>query len=103
MPRVESDIQTDIRMYLTGLGAYVYNAGGSASSAKGTADLLVCYRGRFLALELKRGEGSYGETRQQAIRRSQVAKAGGVSTVVTSIPEVAAVLRHIDEEITCKC
>lgn len=95
MPR-ESALQASVIEYLRGRDTYVYNAGGSASSAKGTADLLVCYKGRFLALELKRPDGSYGETRQQAIRRGQVVKAGGASAVVASIGDVATVLRQID-------
>jgi hypothetical protein len=97
VPR-ESALQAAVIEYLRGRDTYVYNAGGSASSAKGTADLLVCYRGRFVHLELKRPEGSYCETTVQQIRRRQVKNAGGVGTVVTSIEDVVVVLRQIDEE-----
>jgi hypothetical protein len=99
MPRVEASIQQDIIEYLRGQGAYVRNMPGTAITGKGTADLLVCYRGRFVAIEVKRPDGSYGETRQQAVRRRQVVKAEGVSVVVTCIGDVATALRQLDKEL----
>jgi len=97
MGRVESRIQSDIIAYLRGLGAYVRNIPGSAATGKGTADLLVCYRGYFLAVEVKRPDGSYEETVTQRIRRNQVTKADGLGIVVASIKEVADLIHAIDE------
>ena len=95
MGRVESSIQTDVIKYLRGRGCYVYNVPGSASSAKGTSDLLVCYKGLFVAIELKRPDGDYGETVSQRIRRKQVTKADGTAEVVTSIADVATLLHSL--------
>jgi len=96
MGRLESAIQTAIIGYLRGQGAYVYNAPGSASSAKGTPDILACVKGRFVALEIKKPDDSYGETKPQAIRARQVRKAQGIAAVVTSIDDVAALLRSME-------
>lgn len=96
----ERDLQRAIIEYLRGRSnAYVLNVGGGASTAKGTPDLIVCYRGLFVALEVKKPQGSYGETKPQAIRRRQIEKSGGISKVVTSIEEVRAVLDEIDKSI----
>ena len=93
----ESVIQRHIIQFLRGLDdAYVLNVGGGASTAKGTSDLIVCYRGRFLALEVKRPDGDYGLTKPQAMRLAAVRKAGGVGTVVTSIQDLVDLLSDID-------
>ena len=96
MTKVESKIQREIIEYLNGLPeAYVVNIGGSATTAKGTSDLIVCYKGLFLALEVKRPDGSYALQTDQAIRQRQVRKAQGIAEVVTSIADVATLLRRI--------
>lgn len=99
-PTPESVIQRHIIQFLRGLDeAYVHNVGGGASTAKGTSDLLVCYRGQFLALEVKRPDGTYGLTKPQAMRLAAVRKAGGVGTVVTSIEDVIALLLDLDHRL----
>ena len=99
MPRVESKIQDEIIRYLRGRGAYVYNTPGSASSAKGTSDLLVCYRGRFVGIEVKRPDGSYGETKPQEIRRRQIENAGGFTGVVKSVEDAKVIFDTLDWSI----
>lgn len=98
MAKVESVIQRSIIAYLRGLDhTYVLNIGGGASTAKGTPDILVCHRGRFIALEVKRPDGSYGVTSPQQIRIRQIRAAQGTAEVVTSIRDVAAVLAGLEE------
>ena len=98
MGRLESAIQTDIVRYLRGRGdTYVLNYGGSASGAKGTPDLIVCHRGLFYGLEVKKPHGSYGLTSPQRMRLRQIRKAGGVGAVVTSVADVVRLLDRIEE------
>lgn len=93
MGRVESKIQEDILAYLKGRGdTYAVNVCGGASTAKGTPDLLVCHRGRFIAFEVKRPDSSYGLTKPQEMRIAAIEKAGGVAEVVTSIGDVVVAL-----------
>lgn len=93
---VESDIQRDIIAFLRGLDkTYEFNVGGGASTAKGTPDLLVCHRGRFVALEIKRDEETYGVTPTQAINMRRIRKAEGIAESVTSIADVAALLKEV--------
>lgn len=47
----EQDIQRKIIKYLESVGAYVVKV--VASNKSGTPDILACYRGIFLAIEVK--------------------------------------------------
>ena len=53
----ESAFQAKVIRYFRDRGAYVLNVAGGTQIPKGTPDLLVCYKGRFLALELKTDTG----------------------------------------------
>jgi len=97
MPRLESTIQSVIVQYLRGRDdTYVVNVGGGASTARGTSDLLVCYKGRFVALEVKRPDGSYGLTKPQAMRQEQIRRVDGIAEVVTSLADVTTLLASLD-------
>ena len=93
----ENTIQTHILEYLRGVGAYSLNVGGSATTATGTSDILCCYKGHFVALEIKQPNGSYGATTAQRIRIKQVKKAGGTAGLVTSIADVVTLLHETGE------
>ena len=96
MGRRETLIQTDILMYLRARkDIYGVNVSVNISTAKGTPDLLVCCKGRFVGLEIKRPDGSYGTTRPQEMRIAAIRRAGGVAEVVTSIADVAALLSSL--------
>ncbi len=96
---VEHDIQTRIIQYLRGREyTYVLNVGGSASTAKGTPDLIVCYRGMFVGFEIKRDESIYSATEAQKIRLRQIKAAGGYGFLVESILDVAKSLDRVDED-----
>jgi len=99
MARVESKIQSDIVAYLKGRhDTYVLNVGGSASTAKGTPDLIVCWRGRFVALEVKKPKDSYGLTSTQAMRLRKINEIGGIGEVVTSVKDVSTLLDRLGKE-----
>lgn len=66
-----------------------------ASNLSGFPDLLVCYKGFFVGLEVKTPEGA--PTLQQAKVIQDIIQAGGVAGLVTSIEDVEALLRGIDE------
>lgn len=94
---VEHDIQTRIIQYLRGRKyTYVLNIGGSASTAKGTPDIIVCYRGHFCAFEVKRDSTVYSTTRPQKIRMDQIRAALGYAWEVESIADVAQSLDMLD-------
>ena len=62
---------------------------------RGVPDVLVCYRGRFAALEIKR-PGQSPIKLQRAVMK-QIQDAGGTAEVVTSVGDVRSVVVRIEE------
>ena len=90
----ESAIQRKIRLLLESLGATVFKQQAGIYSTTGTPDLVACYRGRFVAIEVKQpGE----EPRKiQLHRQAQIRKSGGICEVCDSVEQVERILRAID-------
>lgn len=66
---------------------------------KGVSDCILCYRGRFVALEFKRDlNGTYGVTKPQEIRGRKIKKAGGLWYAVDSLEQVKGILGQIGTE-----
>ena len=89
MPR-ESTLQNKVIHYLESIGAYVFNVPGTGLERKGTPDLLVCYHGKFIALEVKMSGGK--PTKLQEYELAKVRKAGGVAKVIHSMEELEVLL-----------
>jgi len=95
MPRQpESRLARRIKKYLQDEGAAVFNIHGGDNPFQevGIPDLLACYRGQFIGLELKL-PGEKPSPRQEVVLR-RIRKAGGIGTVVHSVDEVESVLRR---------
>jgi penicillin-binding protein-related factor A (putative recombinase) len=111
----ESDIQKSILDYLSlipgcfvfrtnNIGVPLRDSSGKTSfrpsPVKGLSDILCCFKGRFIALEVKRPKGKV--TQHQTRFLNQVKESGGVGAVVHSIEEVKELFEYIpclDEEI----
>lgn len=91
----ESDIQSAIIKYLRTLpAAYVINHHGGPMATVGVPDLLVCYRGRFIGLEVKMpGKEA---TAIQLHHYKLIQAASGVAGTVSSIHEVKYILEYVD-------
>ena len=87
----EGAIQRAIIKALREHGCYVLNVHGSSAMDAGTPDLLACYGGRFVGMEVKQ-PGAY-PTKIQKARLRQIAEAGGVSGVVRSVGDALNLLR----------
>ena len=84
--RTESDIRADICKVLRQADALPVVIWQGPMSVKGISDLLVCHRGRFIAIEVKRpGQRA---TREQLRFLERVEDAGGLGLVATSAEEV---------------
>lgn len=94
---LERTVQTNIRKALVARGAYVVKYPGGKFGQGGTPDLLVCYRGYFVGLEVKRlGWTPSDVTPLQNINLQEIKTAGGLSYVVSSKEEAFEALRLID-------
>lgn len=92
MPRQpEGKAKKRIKSYLQGQGAVVWAIhGGDPFQESGIPDLIGCWRGRFLGLEVKQpGEEP---TPLQLRSLSLITRAGGIAGVVTSVGDVQDLL-----------
>ena len=77
---LERNFQAKVIKYIVRRGGYVLNVAGGTQIPKGTPDLLVCWRGRFFALELKTDTGKTTELQKDKI--CEIRKAGGYARVL---------------------
>lgn len=104
----EAHVQAQILQYLRLRGAWAerFNSGGfmdtrghyvKLNTAAGCSDILACYRGRFLALEVKRDDKAKATLTQEQFLGG-VRRAEGLAAVVWSVEQVKALLDAIDLE-----
>lgn len=89
--KLEKYIVADIKKALTAKGAWVTKTHGSLHSA-GLPDILACYQGRFIGIEVKRPETRGTVTARQQAFLDQIEAAGGIVGVATSVEEALAIL-----------
>lgn len=87
----EKQIVNAIKKALTERGAWVVKTHGSPHLA-GLPDILCCYRGRFVAIEVKRPTTRHTVTARQQAFLDAIADAGGVVGVAVSVDEALAIL-----------
>ena len=75
-------------------------------SKVGCPDLLVCYRGCFIAIEVKRsppqslgGKSSYGLTSKQKHELRKIRDAGGLAYVAYSEDDAKLILAEVDQQL----
>lgn len=92
----ETRLTRRIRATLKGLGAKTVKFHGSGFTEEGTPDVLGCYKGRALALEIKLpGEEA---TPIQLKRLAEWQIAGAITGVVRSIEETRELIREADKQ-----
>lgn len=70
----------------------------------GCPDILACYRGYFIAIEVKREhDGAYGVTKKQQYELSKIDHSGGGWVVAVEASEVEELLDTIDERESRWC
>jgi len=91
----EKQLQDECVRYLTERGIYhVVNHGGSWER-RGRPDIYLCYRGRFVGVELKKGPGDTPTPLQQKHLR-EIRESGGIGVWLTSLEELKNLLSSID-------
>ena len=93
----ESQLIQNIRKYLATLPeCFFWKEHGGQYGTAGIPDIIVCYKGRFIALEAKVGKNQ--PTRLQAATIEQIKRAGGIAAVVRSVEDVRNVLSWKEED-----
>lgn len=93
----EQDIQRKIIKYLESIGAYVVKV--VASNKSGTPDILACYRGIFLAIEVKRPETKTNVSELQIYNIKKIKEAGGIAIVSWDLDTVKATIEEINSNL----
>lgn len=95
----ETRIQRKIQAEVAARGGYCIKIHGSPMMPVGTPDLLACYKGYFIAFEVKTPETQGDVSDAQRLRLSQIRKAGGGSYVVWTVEQAKEHLDVIDRLI----
>lgn len=91
----EKDLQKQIKEYAIEQGAYIKNIhGGSIYQAAGIPDLLACYKGYFVGIEVKVGYNKPSEI--QKVNLKQINLAGGYDVLAYDLETVKKVFKDID-------
>ena len=85
-PTAEASLTRAIRGLLNSLNVFHWKNHGGPMGAKGISDILGCYHGRMLAVEVKAPSGRISEDQQRFI--DNVNAAGGLAFVAKDIETV---------------
>lgn len=83
----EKRVERQITKYLDSLGAYYVKIHGSTYMPAGTADLLCCVNGSFVAIEVKKPKGGV-VSELQKFKIKEVQNAGGIAFVANGLDVV---------------
>lgn len=95
---LERDVVASIKKYLSSLGSdiFFWKEHGDPYGTSGVPDIICCYKGRFLGLEVKLPSGRLTELQKRAIEK--INRAGGIACRVESVNDVKRVIAQVDEE-----
>ena len=93
----ESQLTSQIKNLLKSKGAYCEKIFGGGYQASGIPDILCCYRGYFLAIEIKSPTGKGRASDIQKLKIKAIRDAGGVAFITDNIEDVERVLKFIDD------
>ena len=91
----EYRIVQNIKKLIRSRGGWCVKIHGGPYQDAGTPDLLACYKGRFVAIEVKTARGVARP--EQKIAQRAITGSGGYSLITHSIGDVADVLDAIDK------
>ena len=95
---LERDVVAEIKKYLSSLGSDVFfwKEHGGPYGTSGVPDIICCYKGRFLGLEVKLPSGKLTELQKRAI--AKINRAGGIACRGESAEDVRAIIARVDSE-----
>lgn len=95
----ETKIQRDIQKFLN--TNKILNWRNSDTTHSGMPDLMACYKGYLIGLEIKTPEGRPTELQRRKIK--SIEDAGGYGAFPTSVADVRRLLNFIEIENDNKC
>ena len=93
----EQAIQSDILKYLKSVGAYTIKV--SAATKAGIPDIICCYKGRFIAIEVKRPETKNNVSPLQVANITMIINAQGEVLVAWDKDMVIEFINKLNKEL----
>ena len=91
---LEKEIVAQIMRFLKTVdGCFAWKEHGGPHSTAGLPDIIFCYRGMFVGLEVKTPAGKLTKLQETTLQRIQAAK--GQAFKVTSVKEVKEILHNL--------
>lgn len=92
----EAALQAEILRYLRSLGIWCWVMKTIVCNECGVPDIICCYKGYFVGLEVKTLKGKVSAPQRLQLKRIQMAR--GRAAVVRSMADVIEVLEKLDSE-----
>lgn len=90
----ESNLQKRIQNLIKSKGGYVHKMHGDMISEPGIPDLIACYCGYYIGIEVKVDKNKPSPA--QGIHCRKIWEAGGIACIVWTVEEVEFILNQID-------
>lgn len=84
----EKVIENKIKDYLTSKGIYHFKIHGDSFVKPGLPDIVSCWDGKFLAIEVKRPGAKNEQSDLQKIHEKNIIKSGGIYLLADSLDDV---------------
>ncbi|MBR1722170.1 MAG: VRR-NUC domain-containing protein [Treponema sp.] len=73
---------------------FAFNEHGGAYGTAGIPDIICCYKGKFVAFEVKTSSGKLSKLQEIIIQK--IKNANGIAYKVTNLEEVKEILESLD-------
>lgn len=97
MSQPEARLGRQIKAEYLKRGAFGFKVHGGPTMMVGLPDLIFCYRGQFVALEVKMPEGVVSSIQKRRIK--EIRDAGGHAYVVRSVSSALKALDRVDKSL----
>lgn len=84
----EAKIKTKVRAWLTARGIWYCQPIGTGFGASGVPDIIACWKGRTLGIEVKAPGKRSNTTTMQDRQLAQISAAGGIALVVDDVSQL---------------
>lgn len=93
----EKILEKKVDRYLKSLNdCYFVNIHGNGIQRAGVPDRLICYKGFFIGLELKRPDGKGKESNRQKIEGNKIINAGGIYACIDCLSDLNDIIWSIN-------
>lgn len=85
-PTPEALLTKSIRQLLNSVGIFAWKEWGGPMSTPGVPDIIGCFKGRLIGIEIKSEKGVVSESQKEFIKN--INRAGGLAFVARSLEDV---------------